>query len=211
MSTVSPPHEALGLDAVPVALLVSRRDGSVLAVNRAWCELTLLPEEESLGLGWLSVVDRADRAGLLTTIAAATRADGTAHASVVAHVDGRALEWHVQRGRDDLAVAITVLEGAVDAHPSDAALDGVGMAHPPAVWMPSLVVSPPEIVADGSPESTEMVAKLVHDIYAASLGVASYAGLLDEPPDGLLHRAINELDRIIDDIRLAAARRSNRR
>ena len=49
------------IDLIPVATLLADTVGQVAAVNDAWCELTGLNEQESVGQGWMAMLDIADR------------------------------------------------------------------------------------------------------------------------------------------------------
>lgn len=58
-------------DDVPVALLRVRSDGTASAANRAWCELTGLTIDQSLGSGWLGFLATVDLGPVLDTISLA--------------------------------------------------------------------------------------------------------------------------------------------
>lgn len=59
------------LDLVPTAMLVARADGTVLAVNGRWVELSGLAVADSLGTGWLAALAPAAAADLLDAVARA--------------------------------------------------------------------------------------------------------------------------------------------
>ena len=180
------------LDAVPVALALCRADGGIIAANRAWCELMKVDAEAATGRGWLGLVGPRDRPPLLIAIDEAARGvpvhgDG----QVPVEVGGRMTLWRPLAGDSDTPVVITVVEAPVSV---------------PASAPRSRAVRGPSPSSDGATGLSEQaLGELIHDIYAASLTVASYAGLYDEPAGGPMHRAVDDLDRVIGDIRSAAA------
>jgi PAS domain-containing protein len=57
------------LDVVPFPMLVADGIGRVLAVNSLWVEVSGLSCEDSLGLGWLGLLDAEDRRAMQAELA----------------------------------------------------------------------------------------------------------------------------------------------
>jgi GGDEF domain-containing protein len=67
-------------DGMPLALLALAADGSVVRANGAWMTLSAMTREDSMGDGWLRVVEPVDRDTLRQRLRTAARAGVTAAA-----------------------------------------------------------------------------------------------------------------------------------
>lgn len=168
-------------DDAPVALLHVGVDGSVTAVNRAWCELTDLASEGSCGTGWLAVLDSAARTTMLAAIRGAT--GDTRQVDTVLELGARRLptRWSVRASRDGSGVVMAVVNADTGR---------------PATYRRDTGVYPPALPADAT-------TRLVLDLYAVSLSLAPCIRLVDDPVADRLARAIEQLDRAICRVRLA--------
>lgn len=68
---------APAIDLVPVALLVTEKDGNAVGFNAAWTELTGLDHQGSVGLGWSALLSAEDRARLLGSLVASNSGNTT--------------------------------------------------------------------------------------------------------------------------------------
>jgi hypothetical protein len=168
-------------DDVPVALLRCTTDGSVTAANQAWCDLARLAPEDSLGHGWLAVLDPADQATVLAAIWAATGRNGRVETELTIAGRRRRASWLIRCSHDATGVVMAVVEPDA-VHPHTSRYD--------VTQGPSVL--PPEVTT-----------RVVHDLYAVSLSLAPCIALVDDPAADRLSRAIEQLDEVISRLRVA--------
>lgn len=81
----------------PVAMLLASPNGFVHGANRAWCALSGLPVERSLGEGWRTVLSRTDQTRIARALAGATSEPPypSVDAPLLAPATGRWGRWAV--------------------------------------------------------------------------------------------------------------------
>ncbi len=73
-------HHYLTLaQGVPIGILETDVDGAAVFANRAWCELAMVSERATMGVGWMGSVEHEDLTGLLHLIARTLPQDDPGH------------------------------------------------------------------------------------------------------------------------------------
>jgi PAS domain S-box-containing protein len=172
------PAERHGIDLAPVGMLVARADGHVIAANQAWTELSGLSGPDSMGDGFLAVLDPAERAQLQDAIRRAALEDGRVFGDY--HLDAgstRRTRWWLRRHDGDGGPLVVIAVGDItDGGPH-------GGAHPEA----------------GIP--IEVADSLILRLNAVAYILASCARIIDQQAAARIGQAITDLDHVIDDLR----------
>ncbi len=159
----------------PVASLLLSADGTALAVNPAWAELTRVSEQDSLGYGWLDAVAPPERGALGASmrVAAALGESGTAYCHVGAAVGGRPTRWWWRPGpAGGLVVCVAGSGDGQDA----------------------LITQRTEITVD-------LASAVVHRLFSVGLLLQSACDDNGHPWAAQLQHAVDLLDDVIRDIR----------
>ncbi|MBO0769865.1 MAG: hypothetical protein J2P35_00235 [Actinobacteria bacterium] len=194
------PDLAAGLNRLPLAALILAPDGSAVAVNAAWAELSGLSGHDSRGEGWLRGLDRGQRQPLRARLRAASAAGehGCADCQLAERSERQWTRWWWRaRPGGGLLVCVAGISTA-DADrmitpdpPGDgrAAADG-----PPANGQPPGTV--PELDT-----RIELASVLIHRIFGVGLTLESALGLVTGPAAVRIQQAVDALDTLIRDIR----------
>jgi len=164
---------------LPMALLLSRADGFVEAVNRSWCGLAGLSIEQSLGAGWLDRIDPRDQGPLLSGI----RNTAAQHHGVTTRLD-----WAAAAAQCEITVT-------VDGQPVRCRLS----RHEESDVLIALMR---DLVPDADPWSGHGLLDLVtYDLFDLTLDLAVCANFSQEPARSRIAAAIERIDRVIGSIR----------
>jgi hypothetical protein len=178
-SRVGARQEAASLERalawLPVASLLLSADGTALAVNPAWADLSRISEQDSLGYGWLDAVAQPERGALGASmrVAAALGEPGTAYCHIGTAVGGRATRWWWRPGpAGGLVVCV--------------AGTGDGQAAP---------------ITQRTGITDYLASAVVHRLFGVGLLLQSACNDNDHPSAAQLHHAVDLLDDVIRDIR----------
>lgn len=175
--------EQRGIDLSPVGLLIGDGDGRVTAANRAWSEMSGLTGPESMGDGFLTVLDPAERAALRDEIRRAGRGDELVfgdHYLVGPH--RRWTRWWLRRQDHGQGLRVVMAVG-------DVSIDGSSPAGSDA--------------PAGLP--IEVADTLILRLNAIAYTLASSATMIDHQAAARIGQTIADLDRVIDDLRTPQA------
>jgi PAS domain-containing protein len=167
-------ESAAWLNRLPVAVLVLVADGSATAVNSAWVTQSGMPQQDSLGYGWLNAVLPPEREAFVADLrrAAAQAMSGRADRRLALAAGERWTRWWWQPSPSEGLVCVAVIEDSEDRG------------------------------TRGTPSLIDLSSALVFRISGVGLLLESAAGLVAGGPVAeRLRRAIDELDGVIRDIR----------
>ena len=187
-----PPGQASWLGWIPLPALILAADGSAVAVNPAWA--TVLPVAAD-GDGWVEAVERPFRSAFRARLRLAVAAGepGSADCRVTGPDGGRWSRWWWHPAPpQNLIVCVGVFgdgrAGAALPGPGDTA-DQPAQVHPGPV--PDVSLSP------------DIAMAVVNRIFEAGLALQSAASLLEGPMATVILRALDDLDRLVRQIRSA--------
>ncbi len=193
------PWQATWLGWIPLPAVVLAGDGSAVAVNERWADLSPVPGD---GQGWLEAVEPAFRPALRATllIAATTAHPGSADCPVTGPRGGRRSRWWWQPiAPGDLVVCVAVIDGdPAERSPMP------GDARDPLAREQTRAAPPAGI-------SAELAMAAVHRIFQAGLALESAASLLPGGTATQILGAVDDLDRLVRDIRDAVLNPPDRR
>jgi hypothetical protein len=175
------------LDWLPLASLILAEDGTALAANQAWAALSAAPPADARGDGWLSVVDPADRAGVQARLRAAAAGDEAGAADYRLSAGASRRSWSRWWWRPGPLGQVIACVAEIDDH------------GPPGA------VEPREAIG-GTTDLAEALGLVVHRLFSIGLVVQSEVCRATGPASDRLQRAVDELDELIRDARVAAFR-----
>ena len=183
------PQQAIGLGWIPVPALVLACDGSAVAVNGRWADVSPVPGD---GQGWLEAVAPVFRPALRSALrlAAATGEPGSADCPLIGPLGGRRSRWWWRPfPPGGLVVCVAVIDGGPAGGWSAAgdARGRVAREHTRAA-LPAGI-------------SAELATAAVHRIFQAGLALESAASLLRGPAATQVLRVVDDLDRLVRSIR----------
>jgi diguanylate cyclase (GGDEF)-like protein len=113
------------LEVVPFAMLILNERAAALAVNQRWSDLSGLGPPDSVGAGWLSIVDHEERDRLRSQVVqvASTGGNATSDRIVSTGAKGRWTRWWMSR--HELDGAAFVAAAVVDVDEDYARLEGL--------------------------------------------------------------------------------------
>lgn len=193
------PDLAAGLSRLPLAALVLAPDGSALAVNEGWAELTGLSWPTSRGNGWLQGLEPRQRQPLRARLRAASAAGGhgCADCRLAERNEGQWTRWWWRtRPAGGLLVCVADISAA-DA-------DRVIIPDPPGDDRPAADRAPGG-GPGGGPQDLDtrigLASVLIHRIFGVGLTLESALGLVTGPAAVRVQHAVDALDALIRDIR----------
>lgn len=194
------PDLAAGLNRLPLAALILAPDGSALAVNAAWAELSGLSGHDSGGDGWLQGLDLGQRQPLRARLRAASAAGG--HGSADCQLAERS-EWQWTRWWWRARPGGGLLVCVADISTADA--DRMIIPDPTGDGRPAAAGTP----GNGQPSGAvpdldtkiELASVLIHRIFGVGLMLESALSLVTGPAAVRIQQAVDALDALIRDIR----------
>lgn len=171
--SVAWPQPAAWLGWLPVASLILGADGAATVVNSAWAAMSQMPEQDSLGHGWLGAIVPVEREafGRRVRRAAAAGEPGRAACHLAGPPGVRWSRWWWRPAPVGGLVCVAVIDES------------------------------PARTGQGSGMDIDLASAVVHRIFGIGLALESVAGLAGGPAAVRLERVIGDLDDLIRDIR----------
>lgn len=168
-----------GIDLAPVGLMIADGDGRVVAINQAWTEMSGLTGPESMGDGFLTALDPAERPALQDEIRRAALGDEPVFGDhYLVGSSRRWTRWWLRRQMGAHGPQVVMAVGDISAQ---------GAAHAE----PDTPAGLPIEVADS----------LILRLNAIAYTLAASARMIDQQAAARIGQAIADLDRVIDDLR----------
>ena len=197
------PQQAIGLGWIPLPALVLDWDGSAVAVNERWADLSPVPGD---GQGWLEAVEPVFRPALLSTLrlAAATGEPGRADCLRTGPQGGRRSRWWWQPfPPGGLVVCVAVIDGgpAEGLLVAGDARDPLAREHTGAsrsAGIPARSAATPQPTGRAGP----LLDSIVNGIFTAGMALQAVMGLpLAEAAAERITEALRCLDEVVREVR----------
>lgn len=186
------PQRATWLGWIPLPALILAGDGSAVAANEGWADLSQVP---AVGQAWLEAVEPAFRPDLrsMLHLAATAGTPGRTDCLVTGPHGAQWSRWWWQPAAPGQLVVCVALIGSDPAGSSPVADDRSG---PPGAERRQAVLP--------AGTNVELAMVAVNRIFRAGLAIEAAASLLPGSSVTLVLRALDDLGQLADDIRDAA-------